>query len=97
MIHNVYFWLNENANAAQFETGAKSLLTIDVVQQGSLGKLAPTPERPVTDKSFQYHLSLQFASIEDHNTYQKHPQHHQFVDNCGELWSRVVVYDSEKV
>lgn len=97
MIHNVYFWLNENADTAKFEAGAKSLLAINVVQQGSLGKLAPTPERPVTDKSFQYHLSLQFSSVEDHNSYQEHPDHHQFVDNCGELWSRVVVYDSVKV
>ena len=97
MFHNVYFWLNEDADDAKFETGAKSLFEIDVVQHGSLGKLAPTPERPVTDKSFQYHLCLKFSSIEDHNTYQKHPQHHQFVADCGELWSRVVVYDSEMV
>ncbi|MED5584824.1 MAG: Dabb family protein [Verrucomicrobiota bacterium] len=97
MIHNVYFWLKENADKDKFEEGAKSLFAIDVVQEGALGRLAPTPERPVTDKTFHYHLCLQFASIEDHNAYQAHAQHHQFVDNCNELWSRVVVYDSQRV
>lgn len=97
MIHNVYFWLKENADEEKFETGAKSLLDIDVVERGSVGKLAETPERAVTDKSFRYHLSLQFASIEDHNVYQEHPGHHAFVKRCEELWTRVVVYDSTPV
>ncbi|MFP6872809.1 MAG: Dabb family protein [Verrucomicrobiales bacterium] len=97
MIHNVYFWLEEDANEEKFETGAKSLLDIGVVERGSVGKLAGTPERPVTDKSFHYHLSLQFASIEDHNAYQNHPSHHAFVENCKALWNRVVVYDSAPV
>ncbi|MCP4847088.1 MAG: Dabb family protein [Verrucomicrobiaceae bacterium] len=97
MFHNVYFWLHQGADDSKFEKGAQSLFKIDVVKHGTLGKLAPTPERPVTDKTFQYHLCLEFSSIEDHNTYQQHHQHHQFVEDCSELWSRVVVYDSEPV
>ncbi len=97
MIHNVYFWLKENADEERFENGAKSLLDIDVVERGSVGKLAATPQRPVTDKSFHYHLSLQFNSIEDHNAYQQHPGHHAFVKSCESLWTRVVVYDSTPV
>lgn len=97
MVHNVYFWLKADADHEKFEAGAKALLDIDVVQSGSVGKLAATPERPVTDKTFSYHLSLSFQSVDDHNTYQEHPDHHAFVEACNELWERVVVYDSEPI
>jgi len=97
MIHNVYFWLKPNADRAKFETAAEALLDIEVVQSGTVGRLAGTPEREVTDKTFSYHLSLEFASVEDHNTYQDHPGHHLFVDNCQDLWERAVVYDSEGI
>ena len=97
MVHNVFFWLKPDADSAKFEAGAKSLLDIDVVGSGTVRKTAATPERAVTDKSFSYHLSLTFASIDDHNTYQDHPHHHEFVENCLDLWERAVVYDSEAI
>ncbi len=97
MFHNVYFWLKPGADSARFETGAKALLDIEMVASGGLNRTAPTPEREVTDKTFSYHLCLEFASIDDHNTYQIHDDHHRFVENCGDLWERVVVYDSEPV
>lgn len=98
MIHNVFFWLKPGLSPddiARFETGLLALGTIDSVQSCTVGRPAATPERPVTDKSFSYHLGLTFATIEDHNVYQDHPDHHVFVDGCRELWERVVVYDSE--
>ena len=100
MTHNVFFWLHPDLPAesvAAFEAAAKKLLDIDVVQSGSVGKQAPTPERPVTDKTWDYHLELKFASVDDHNTYQDHPEHHVFVDQCKEMWTNVSVNDSEPV
>ena len=95
MTHNVFFWLKENTMNNKFETEAKKLFEIDIVESGSLRKLAGTPERPVTDKTFTYHLCLEFSSIENHNTYQTHESHHYFVTECKEIWDKVVVYDSE--
>ena len=97
MVHNVYFWLNSDADIPTFEAKARDLTEIDVVQRGSIGKSAGTAERPVTDKTFSYHLSLEFASIDDHNIYQDHAVHHAFVDACKPMFDRVIVYDSEAI
>jgi len=97
MTHNVFFWLKSDADHAKFTAAAKALLEIDTVRSGSFGIPAATPERPVIDKSFSYHLALEFDSIDDHNTYQDHPEHHAFVEACRDLWERVVVYDSDSL
>ncbi len=97
MTHNVFFWLKADADKTRFEAAAKALLDIEVVRSGTIGRPAATPERPVTDKSFSYHLQLQFASLADHDAYQIHPEHDRFVDACKDLWDRVVVYDSEDI
>ena len=60
---------------------------------GKWGSPANTPERPVTDKSFDYGLYLTFDSLEDHDTYQVDPLHDVFVDTCKDLWSQVKVMD----
>jgi len=98
MIHTVFFWLKDGLSDEQvghFETELAKLLQIETVGSGAVGKPAKTEARPVTDHSFSYHLSITFASIEDHNAYQVHPEHDVFVDACKDLWDRVVVYDSE--
>jgi hypothetical protein len=100
MTHTVFFWLNPRLTpdqVATFESEATKLLSIDVVQGGFVGKPAATPVRPVTDKSFTYALQLEFASVDDHNTYQDHPDHHAFVHACKVFWDKVVVYDTEAV
>ena len=68
---------------------------IETVASGAVGKPAATDPRPVTDHSFSYHLSLTFDSIADHDTYQVHADHDAFVENCKDLWARVLVYDSQ--
>lgn len=99
MIHSVFFWLKAELSDEQvafFEGEMAKLPLIESVGTGLIGKPAATEERPpVTDHSFSYHLSLNFASIEDHNAYQVHPEHDAFVAACKDLWERVVVYDSE--
>ena len=82
MIHTVYFWLKKNLSdedVQKFESCGKELLQIDVIQKGILSKPADTPERPVTNNDFSYSLHLTFSSVEDHNTYQDHPDHEVFV------------------
>jgi hypothetical protein len=97
MVHNVFFWLKPDSDPATFESAAKALLEIDLVRGGSVGKSAATPERSVNDKSFSYHLAIDFDSVADHDAYQTHPEHNRFVNACKDLWDRVVVYDSESV
>ena len=97
MTHNVYFWMKENQKLQVFEAMALKLTEIDIVESGSLGKNAPTPSREVTDKSFAYHLSLNFLNVENHDLYQKHSAHKEFVNICKDMWEKVLVYDSESI
>ena len=97
MTHNVYFWIKENQNLKDFETLALKLTQIDIVESGSLGRNAPTPSREVTDKSFTYHLSLNFLNLENHDLYQKHLAHKEFATKCNDMWEKVLVYDSESI
>ncbi|MEM9017872.1 MAG: Dabb family protein, partial [Verrucomicrobiota bacterium] len=98
MRHNVYFWLDESLSdeeKASFEDGLRALFKIDVVAQGSFGKPAGTPERPVTQNTFDYALVLEFESVEQHNAYQVHDDHHVFVDQFSQWFREVRVYDTQ--
>ena len=97
MEHHVYFWLKEErkneVNRVVFEKGLADLFGIDEVAGGMWGGSADTPERPVTDKTFDYALSLEFDSLDDHNVYQDHPDHDVFVAAFKDWWERVLVMD----
>ena len=95
MVHSVYFWLKEEASAESFEAALKKLVKISEIQDAKIGKPASTTERPVTDHSFSFSLILTFTSTADHDVYQDHPDHHVFVNQCKEMWAKVVVYDSD--
>ena len=98
MRHNVYFWLDEtlgDEEKAAFEGGLATLAEIDVVQSGTYGKAAGTPERPVTQNSFDFALVLEFASVEQHNAYQVHDEHHVFVDRFSPWFKEVRVFDTQ--
>ena len=96
--HNVFFWLDPDLSGedkSAFEKGLEALFRIDVVQSGSYGKSADTPERPVTQNSYDYALFLEFADVAQHNAYQSHPEHQVFVDNFSKWFKQVRVYDTE--
>ncbi|MGB0991994.1 MAG: Dabb family protein [Akkermansiaceae bacterium] len=97
MEHHVYFWLKEEkkntADCEVFEKGLAALFDIEHVAGGVFGKSSDTPARPVTDKSFDYALSMKFDSLENHNTYQDHPEHDVFVDQFKDWWDKVLVMD----
>lgn len=96
--HSVYFWLDESLTDdqwASFEDGLKALFKIDVVNAGSFGKAASTPERPVTHNTFDYALVLEFDSVEQHNAYQVHDDHHVFVDQFSQWFKEVRVFDTQ--
>lgn len=97
MEHHVYFWLKQErkneADRVVFEKGLADLFGIESVAGGIWGSSAATPERPVTDKSFDYALSLEFVSLVEHDRYQEDPAHDLFVDRFKSWWERVLVMD----
>ena len=97
MIHTVYFWLKSLSDdeCRAFVDGAKALAGAPTVQRFYSGGPADTPERDVTDHSFDYSIQLHFDSVEDHNAYQTDPVHLKFVDEQAHKFASVKVYDSQ--
>ncbi len=96
--HSVFFWLDKSLSdeqKASFEDGLRALFEIDCVSNGSFGKTADTPERPVTQNTFDYALVLEFDSVEQHNEYQVHADHGVFVDSFKQWFDEVRVYDTQ--
>lgn len=95
----MYFWLKEefrNAEAkAKFEAGLADLFEIPSVAGGFWGVSAATEERPVTEKSWDYAITVHFKSLADHDAYQVHPKHDVFVEAFRAWWDRVQVMDME--
>ncbi len=95
-VHTVLFWLVDETmpTRGQFVTEVmKYLKEIDVIRTRHLGRPAGT-DREVVDNSYSYCMIVTFDSKEDHDIYQEHEAHRQFVANASSLWNRVQVYDS---
>lgn len=96
-IHQVYFWLKNpgsNADREKLIEGIKKYLTgIEVLQSYHIGVPAGT-QRSVVDGSYDVSWLSIFKDKAGHDAYQVHPDHQKFVDVCGPLFEKVVVYDS---
>ncbi|HMQ46938.1 MAG TPA: Dabb family protein [Saprospiraceae bacterium] len=99
--HVVYFWL-KNPDAAEDRAAFEKSLTTFIknskfAKTYHIGIPAATPPRPVVDASYTYNLIVTFDTLEDQEGYQAEPAHLQFIEECKDLWDRVVVYDSDKL
>lgn len=98
-IHHVYFWLRQPVtmeNRVKFEKALKELVTVETIAEHHLGVPAAT-NRDVIDTTYTYSLLATFRNKEDQDIYQTHPTHLRFIDECQELWEKVVVYDSVNI
>jgi hypothetical protein len=97
MEHHVYFWLkDEHKNAedrAAFEGGLAGLFEIPLCAGGRWAVPAPVMPRPVIDQSWDYAITMQFASVEDHDAYQVDADHNVFIERFKPFWERVLVMD----
>lgn len=96
-IHSVYFYLarpESDDDRAALRAGLDSLRGIPVIQNAEIGTPAPT-RRPVIDHRYDFALLLTFADQAQHDVYQEHPVHLEFVAECKHLWERVQIYDVE--
>src|SRR5690606_1461604 len=94
--HQVYFWLKNPGDAGEYNRlleGIKGLEYIEPKTLFHVGVPAST-KRSVIDSSYSFSLLLTFNDQEEQDTYQHHPTHLKFVEECSSLWSKVVVYDA---
>jgi len=98
--HVVYFWLNDPENPAhsrQFLNNLKEFIDrMDNILDVHIGVPAET-YREVVDNTYQFCLNLGFKNKEEHDAYQDHIYHKQFIEKTAHLWQRVLVYDSLSV
>ena len=97
MDHHVYFWLKDErkneADRAEFEKGLTALFEIEGIQGGRWAVPAKVELRPVVDQSWDYALTMQFTTLEQHNDYQVTPDHEKFIKTFKEWWAQVQVKD----
>lgn len=95
--HTVYFWLKEPANEGHrltFETSLKKFLSTSKYTKTNFIGIPPKAIRPVVDDSFTYTLVVTFESEEAQEKYQEEAVHLKFIEECKDLWEKVVVYDA---
>ncbi|MBX3256705.1 MAG: Dabb family protein [Chitinophagaceae bacterium] len=98
-IHHVYFWLNNPDSKEDFDrlvAGLKKLSAVKTIQTFYIGKPADT-NRDVIDRSYSISWLALFNNKADQDSYQTDPIHLTFVEECKQLWKKVVVYDSVNV
>ncbi len=95
--HVVYFWLKNPESAddrQQFELAVKKFMHDSKFAKTRFIGVPPLATRDVVDDSFTYALILSFESAAAQEQYQAEPAHQEFVAECKELWSKVIVYDA---
>jgi hypothetical protein len=100
LVHHVFFWLKNPASQedlAKLLKGLATLAQIESVRGAHFGVPASTEKRDVVDSSFSASEILFFDDTAGQKTYQDHPIHKKFVEDCSHLWERVVVYDALSV
>ncbi|HMF18786.1 MAG TPA: Dabb family protein [Gemmataceae bacterium] len=97
LVHNVYFALHDNSQSAQEKLIAackKHLTGHAGIVFFAVGSLAKDLCRPVNDRDFDVGLHIVFQTKADHDAYQVHPRHEQFVAENKIGWRKVRVFDS---
>jgi len=98
-VHIVFFWLiddNPETKNKLFSELKKFIDHVDVIKTKHIGKPADT-DREVIDNTYSFNLVLSFESKKEHDIYQEHQLHKDFIENASYLWKKVLVYDSVKV
>jgi hypothetical protein len=98
-VHHVFFWFKQPVTdemKSRFEKALRELVTIETITDFHLGIPAET-SRDVIDSSYAYSLLTVFKNKEGQDIYQSHPKHLKFIDDCQDLWEKVLVYDSVSI
>lgn len=97
-VHTVFFWLNNPDNEADrnaFETSLKKFLDSSKYAKTDFIGTPPKATREVVDGTFTYKLVVTFESAEAQENYQNEEAHLLFIEECKDLWEKVIVYDAQ--
>jgi Stress responsive A/B Barrel Domain len=97
LAHHVFFWLRNPESKEDLKKlldDLKTLAKIETVRGLHIGIPASTEKREVVDNSYSASELIFFDDVAGQNTYQQHPIHLKFVEDCSSLWKKVIVYDA---
>ncbi len=97
LAHNVFFKLRDNSpiTVQTLVDACKKFLTVQAgIVFFACGSRESGLNRDVNDCNFDVALHIVFASRADHDAYQDHDLHHQFVTENKTNWQQVRVFDS---
>lgn len=97
-IHSVYFWFKEGTTPEQkesFMADTEAFIEIESVKALYAGTPAPSADRPVVDKSYDFSVILHFEDLAGHDAYQEDPMHLEMIEKHSDIWERVLVMDSK--
>lgn len=100
LIHHVFFWLKNPSSKEDLQkliAGLQTLKKIKTIRKLYIGVPASTEKRDVVDNSYHVSELMFFDNLEGQKVYQDHPIHKKFVEDCSQLWEKVVVYDAMDV
>jgi hypothetical protein len=95
-VHIVFFWLKNDDEKTKkvFLTELRKFIDhVDMIRSQHIGTPADT-DREVIDNTYSFSLILSFYSKKEHDEYQEHQLHKDFIANASSLWEKVLVYDS---
>ncbi|HET7115704.1 MAG TPA: Dabb family protein [Hanamia sp.] len=98
-IHHVFFWLKNPESKEDLNLlaeGLKKLSKAPTIKEFHIGVPANT-KREVIDYSYSVSWLLLFENTQDHDSYQTDPIHLKFIDECSQLWGKIVIYDTVSV
>ncbi len=95
-VHHVFFYLKDT-NSAQDEAklleGLEKLAKISAVKFSHIGRPARTSSDDI-EKEYSVSWLCFFKNLIEEEIYQTDPVHLAFLEECGPLWERRVIYDS---
>jgi hypothetical protein len=100
LVHHVFFWLknrDSKEDLAKLIEGLKSLKKIETIRKLHIGVPASTEKRDVVDNSYSASELMFFDDLAGQKVYQDHAIHQKFIQDCGHLWEKVIVYDAMEV
>jgi hypothetical protein len=100
LIHHVFFWLknrDSKEDLTKLLAGLRTLEKIETIRKLHIGVPASTEQRDVVDSSYSASELMFFDDTAGQKVYQDHPIHQKFIQDCGHLWEKVVVYDTMDV
>ncbi|MCJ8329573.1 MAG: Dabb family protein [Lentisphaeria bacterium] len=96
LVHTVVFWLKESLSDDQKAAFLADLETLkEIDSEGTFIGTPATTDRPVIDRSYDFCLTVLLENMEQHDAYQVHDLHKDFLAKNASQWEKVLIYDAD--